>query len=124
MLSYGFKISEEKTVQLRLTSRSTVALEDKLGMSPIEALMENQKVPKLGTLVTILHSCLQSLEHGYSEEKTYDLYDEYVDAGGTLMDLVLALYEVFKCSGFFKEAPVAVETPAPELTVVKASKKK
>lgn len=111
MISYALKINDEKTVQLRLTSRSTVSLEDKLGKSPIEALMENQKVPTLNTSLTILHSCLQALEHGYSEEKTCDLYDEFVEAGGTLMDLIMALVETFKVSGFFKEAP-KTEEPA------------
>lgn len=122
MFSYELKINEEKSVQLRLTSRTTVTLEEKLGMSPIQALMENQQVPKIGTVVQILWGCLQALEHGYTVEKTYDLYDEYIDNGGTLMDLIMALVEAFKASGFFKEVPKAAEPV--ELKAVTPTKKK
>jgi hypothetical protein len=115
MHSYELIISPEKSLNLRLTSRSTVALEQKLGMSPISALMENQQVPKLETAITILHGCAQALNHGVTQEKVYDLYDEYVDCGGTLMDLIMCLVEVFKISGFFKEAPAAeAQEPAQE----------
>ena len=109
MHSYELIISPEKSLNLRLTSRSTVALEQKLGMSPISALMENQQVPRLETAITILHGCAQALNHGITLDKTYDIYDEYVDCGGTLMDLIMALVEVFKISGFFKEPPKAEE---------------
>jgi hypothetical protein len=109
MLSYSFKISETKSVNLRLTSKSTVALEDKLGMSPLEALMEVQRVPKTSLIISILHGSLQALEHGYTEDKTYELYDEFVENGGTMMEILPALVEVFKVSGFFKEVPKPVE---------------
>jgi hypothetical protein len=36
-------------------------------------------------------------------DKTYALYDKFVDEGNTLMDLVPILLDVFKVSGFFKE---------------------
>ena len=113
MLFHEFKISENKSVKLRLTSRGTVGLEDKLGKSPIAALMENQQIPTLGSAITILHAALQPYEHGYTEDKAYDLYDEYVDAGGELSGLIMALVEVFKVSGFFKEVPQMEEQKAP-----------
>ncbi|WP_042387492.1 DUF6096 family protein [Clostridium culturomicium] len=94
-----------KELKLRLRARDCVELERKLGKSPLDVMMElsNGSMPKVGTLITILHSSLQAFEHGYTEEKTYDLYDEYVEAGGTLVELMPVILEVFKVSGFFKE---------------------
>ena len=39
-------------------------------------------------------------------DKTYELYDKFVDEGHTLMDLVPILLDVFKVSGFFKEETI------------------
>lgn len=65
-------------------------------MSHISTLMQNQDIPKLKTAIMIVHGCLQALEHGYIVDKAYDLYDEYVENGGMLMNLIMALVKSSK----------------------------
>ena len=90
-----------KSLKLRLTSRACVELEKKLGRNPVAVFMDISKggLPTLSDMVAILHACLQPLEHGYTEAAVYSLYDEYVDEGHNLYDLVPVLIEVFQVSG-------------------------
>lgn len=95
----------EKEYKLRLRAKDIVALERKLGKSPLEEIMtlsENQ-VPKLETLLMFVHAAMQSYEHNIKIEKVYDIYDEYVEQGNTYMDLVKVTLNIFKVSGFFPE---------------------
>lgn len=100
-----------KELKLRLNARACVELEKRLGCSPLQLIMdmangEEINMPKLETLITILHASLQAYEHGYDLNAVYDLYDEYVDNGGSLMELFPVIMEIFKVSGFFKEEQV------------------
>lgn len=108
MLFTDFKVGE-KELKLRLDSRGCVALEKKLGKSPLDIFMEaqNGSLPKLEGVIAILHASLQKYQHGYTEEKVYDLYDEYIEAGGSFIELIPVLLDVFKVSGFFKEEVAA-----------------
>lgn len=128
MMYSNLKIGD-KELKLRLNTRMCVELERKLGCSPIELLMEvdaqgNPKMPKLENLITILHASLQAYEHGYNIDKTYELYDEFVDNGGTLAEMIPAIMEIFKVSGFFKEEDIkAAEAEAGKKAPQKAKKK-
>lgn len=104
MLYTDLKIGE-KEFKLRLDARACVALEKKLGKSPLNVLMEAGKdsLPKLEDMIAIFHASIQKYQSGYTEEKTYDLYDEYVESGNALTDFIPVILEIFKVSGFFKE---------------------
>ena len=91
-----------ETYRLRLTSSAIVAVEKKLGGSLFTKL-ENIKENMVETLVTILWGAMQPLQQGISMEKTYELYDAYIDEGHTLEDLFQVVMEVFEASGFFKK---------------------
>ncbi len=116
-----------KELKLRLRSRDCVDLERKLGESPLNVLMKvsnEQKVPTVGFIVTVLYSSLQAYEHGYTMDKTYDLYDEYVDDGNEITDALNLITDVFEVSGFFKKAKTEEEnikeTPQEQLTDTEA----
>jgi len=95
----------DKELKLRLDSRACVGLERKLGKSPLSVFMDAEKsLPKLEELIMILQASLQKFNQGYTEDKTYDLYDEYVEEGNTFTDFIPVIMDVFKVSGFFKEA--------------------
>lgn len=101
-----------KELKLRLRSRDCVDLERKLGESPLNILMKvskEQKVPTVGFIVAVLYSSLQAYEHGYTMDKTYDLYDEYVDDGNEITDALNLITDVFEVSGFFKKAKTEEE---------------
>lgn len=106
MLYSDFKVGD-KELKLRLDARSCVALERKLGKSPLSIFMDTKdSLPKLEELILILHSSLQKYNKGYTEDKTYDLYDEYVEEGNTFTDFIPVIMETFKVSGFFKEEEI------------------
>lgn len=104
MLYKIFKVGD-KELKLRLRARDCVDLESRLGESPLNKLMETQdgKIPSIGFVIAVLHSSLQAYEHGYDLNKTYELYDEYVNNGGDLTSLLPEIIEVFEVSGFFKQ---------------------
>ena len=93
----------DKEYRLRLTARALVDLEKKMGTSPINVFMEmSQKesyVPELSVLIAIFHASLQAMEHGMTLDKTYELYDQMVDEGKSMADLLEIIVGVFQCSG-------------------------
>ena len=105
MLYYTLTI-KDKDYKCRLAARNCVDLEKKLGTNPLNIFMEIAKkgeVPNLEVLMIILHASLQKYQHGISLDDTYDIYDEFVDEGNNLMDLVPVLLEIFKVSGLMGE---------------------
>ena len=94
----------EKELKLRLDARNCVSLEKKLGKSPLDIFMDgDDSLPKLEELITVLQASLQKYESGYTVEKTYDLYDDYIEAGNTFTDFIPVIMNIFEISGFFKK---------------------
>lgn len=113
MLYTTLKMGNEE-LKLRLGSRDCIQLEKKLGTNPLNIFMDLQKeggLPKLEPMVAILHAASQKYQHGITEDKFYDMYDEFVDNGGTIVDIIPAVLEVFKVSGFFNEEVVGENNP-------------
>lgn len=95
----------DKILKLRLRAKDCVALERKLGKNPLSVFMglENNNLPRLEDLILILQYSLQAFEHGYNEDKTYELYDEYIEAGNTIADFLNVIMEAFKVSGLIPD---------------------
>lgn len=90
----------------RLTAKACVDLEKKLGTNPLNVFMKianEGAVPELNTLIAILQASLTHYQHNITLDKTYEIYDDFVDEGHTLIDLVPMIMDIFKVSGFFKE---------------------
>ena len=105
MLSYKLTI-KNKDYDCRLSAKACVDLEKRLGTNPLNIFMEIAKkgeVPNVETLITILQASMVQLNHGITMEKAYDLYDDYVDEGHNIMDLVPELLEIFKVSGLIPD---------------------
>ena len=104
MLYYNWTVGG-KDYKCRLTARACVDLEKKLGENPLNVFIKianaNGALPSVGDMVTILHASLQSMEHGISLDRAYELYDQYVDEGHTLVEFIPVILEIFKVSGFF-----------------------
>jgi hypothetical protein len=88
--------------KLRLTTRTSIQLEKALGCNPLDILMEIEggKIPKMMDMVIILHAMLQSLHHGYTQEKVIDLMDDYIADGHGSLDLLPVFIKVFENSGY------------------------
>lgn len=107
MLYTTLKMGNEE-LKLRLGSRDSINLERKLGTNPLNIFMELSEggLPRLEPMITILHAASQKYQHGLTEDKFFDLYDDFVDNGGSLTQLIPAVLEVFKVSGFFNEEEI------------------
>jgi hypothetical protein len=104
-----------ESYKLRLTTRASVQLEKALGYNPIAMFMaiEAGEMPKLSDLLIILQAMLQAFHHGYTIDKTYDLFDDYVADGHNMFDLIPVFLEVFQQSGYMSapgEASAETET--------------
>lgn len=90
-----------KELKLRINTRSLVQLEKTLGRSPLAVLMEvtGDQMPATNDLLIILQASLQALEHGYNMDAVYDLYDELIEDGNTIVELINLIVEVLKVSG-------------------------
>lgn len=99
---YNELIIGEETYKLKLDTKNMVNLERALGKSPLSILidMENGKMPSTFEIITILHYCLQSMEHGINSDATYKIADKYVEQGHTLFDLIPEFVKVFQNCGY------------------------
>lgn len=104
MLYTTFTVKDQE-YKARLTAKNCIDLEKRMGANPLNAFIkvsQTNEVPELATLITILHASLQTYHHGMSMDDVYALYDEFVDEGNSLMELIPLILEIFKVSGFFR----------------------
>lgn len=94
-----------ESYKLRLTTKTSIALEKALGYNPISMLMDidNGKMPKLGEVLIMLQAMLQTYHHGMNMDKVYDLFDKYVADGKSMFDLIPVFIEVFQESGYISQ---------------------
>lgn len=92
----------DHTYKLRLTTQGVVSLEKALGYNPLQMFMgiDEDILPKLGDMITVLHQMLQAYEHGISKEDTFEIFDRFVEDGHTMWDIIPVLLEVFQEAGF------------------------
>lgn len=112
---YTTMVVKDKEYKLRISARSCVDLEKKLGENPLNVLVaatDENKIPTLSSFLMILHAAIQQYQHGITLDDVYDIYDEFVDEGHGIMDLVPIIYEVFKVSGYCGQAEEAKESEA------------
>ena len=85
--------------QLRLTTRGVIALEKVLGMNPIGIFGDGTQLPTITTMVQILHASMQQYNHGIDLNKAYDIFDDYLADGHTMVDFIPVILEIYKTSG-------------------------
>lgn len=95
----------EEEYKLKLTTAEIARLEQIYGCSLVNLLTNNDSMPALTVMLDLVHGGLQKYHHGISREDVNELFDKYVDEGGSqtdlLSDVVMELYQV---SGFFSKA--------------------
>jgi hypothetical protein len=96
-----------KSYKLRLNTRNIVALEKQLGCNPLSIFGDGETLPPVSTMITILHSALQQLNHGISLNDAMDIFDDYLADGNEMASFIAVIIDIFKASGLIKDDAVA-----------------
>lgn len=88
--------------KMRLTAGAIMQIEKKLG-KPLFKALETIQDNMVETITTIIWGAMQPLNAGFTMEKATALFDDYVDEGHSIEDLMLEINALFETSGFFKK---------------------
>ncbi len=88
--------------KMRLTASAIMQIEKKLG-KPLFKALETIQDNMVETITTIIWGAMQPLNAGFTMEKATALFDDYVDEGHSIEDLMLEINALFETSGFFKK---------------------
>ena len=91
--------------ELKLTTKYLLQLEKKLGHNPINMFIKmakNEELPSTDELLNVLHFSLKKFQYDMSFDDTIDLFDKYLDDGGSVPALVQVLLDVFIEAGIIK----------------------
>lgn len=102
MMYYDFQVGEN-VYKLRLTTRSIVNLEKEIGMNPLSVFGDGKTMPTLSILLEVFHASLQQFNHGITKEKTYQLFDQWIEEGHDITQFVPIIIEVYRVSGLISE---------------------
>ena len=92
--------------KLRLTASAIMAIEKKLGKSLFTALEKIQD-NMIETITTILWAAIQPFNANFTFDKATGLFDQYIDDGHSIEDLMYEVNSLFEASGFFKKGQEA-----------------
>lgn len=89
-----------RTIKFRLTSNDCMVIEKKYGKSILEFIQDMS----ITTIITLLKYMVRSDDKTFSEDGAGQLYDELIDAGYTLEDIInKIIMEGLVVSGFMKK---------------------
>jgi hypothetical protein len=100
-LFYTFTVGGEE-YKLRLTASAIMAIEKKLGKSLFSALDSIQD-NAIETITTIIWGAMQPLNANFPFEKAAGIFDQYIDDGHSIEELIQEINALFEVSGFFKK---------------------
>ena len=117
-----------KTVQLgdleldlKLGGREIFKIERRLGKSMLSLFMDSQggnKLPPVNEILIVLQGASQN--HGVTDKRVIEAFEQYLGDGHTTMDLFNELMELFDESGFFgkkKKKGTKTNTESEEVTL-------
>ena len=88
--------------KMRLTASAIMQIEKKLD-KPLFKALETIQDNMVETITTILWGAMQPLNAGFTMEKATALFDDYIDDGRSIEELMLEINGLFEASGFFKK---------------------
>lgn len=89
-----------KAYKLRLNTRNIVALEKQLGCNPMAIFgADGQNLPTVSQMVSVLWASLQQYQHGITMDDAYNIFDDFLSDGHTMVDFFPILFDIYKESG-------------------------
>jgi len=94
--------------KLRLTASAILAIEKKLDMPIFDAIsLENIRTNIVETITTILWGAIQPFDPSFTINMAMELFDQYIDDGNPVDDLIGEINTLFEVSGFFNKGQTA-----------------
>lgn len=100
MMYFDFETNEQ-VYKLRLTTKSIMDLEKRIGCNPLSIFGNGNRIPSVTEMVAILHSSLQALNHGITLERAAAIFDSYLE-NHTVTDFIAVIVEIYKVSGIIQ----------------------
>ncbi len=95
---------KEEEFKLKLNTSVITKLESKYKINLLDTLSTGS-IPPLGVMLDVTHGALQKFHHGIKLEKVYEMFDDYVEEGGSQITFMSDVYlPIFTASGFFSPA--------------------
>lgn len=93
---------KDREYKLKLSTSAILNLEGRYKTNLINLL---DGTPSLAVMLDIVHQALQKYEHGIKEKESMEIYDAYLEEGGSQIDLLKdVVMQIFKVSGFFPKS--------------------
>lgn len=95
--------TEKNEYKLVLTTSAICQLEKKIGCNPLSIFDVNgEELPTVSVMIAVLHASLQKFQHGITEVKAYDIFDEWLASGHVMTDFVQVILDIYDASGLIK----------------------
>lgn len=88
--------------RMRLTASAIMSIEKKLE-KPIFKVLEDIRENMVESMTTIIWAAMQPLNDGFTQDKALELFDEFIDDGRSIEDLMTEINSLFETSGFFNK---------------------
>lgn len=98
MMYFDFEAGN-KAYKLRLTTRSIMALEAKIGCNPMMIFGTGNRVPTVTEMLHVLHNSLTQYNHGITFDGATKIFDEWLEDGHTPTDFIAVIIDIYKASG-------------------------
>lgn len=94
-------IVKDEEYKLKLSTSVITKLEEKYKVNLLETLASDT-MPPLGVMLDVAHGALQKYHHGIKKDDVVEMFDEYIEEGGSQLGFFTEVYiPIFTASGFF-----------------------
>ena len=98
-IPYATWTVDEVEYKLKLTTSAITKLEEQFKTNLLNLIGNN--VPALIVMLKITHSAMLKYHHGIKEKEVYDLFDQYLEDGGSQTAFMTDVFmPIYQCSGF------------------------
>lgn len=113
--NFAYWTVKDRTYRLRLKTKSIELLENKYKTNLINLMGSESSMPPLKIMLEITHEAMKEWQHGIKYEKVVNLFDAYVDEGGSQLKFFTNVFiGIYIASGFFSPEMAASMTEAME----------
>ncbi len=96
--------------KLKLSSSAITQLERRFNKSLLDAVLDDG-IPTVGVMITLLQAAMQKFHHGIKSYTVENIYDNYIDNGGTQITLLTdIIYPLMYDAGFFTDGQMELLT--------------